>query len=173
MLDALANNDPQGTVTAWCGDMSTIEPDVVPRPCSLVFAAFNTFYLLAERAAQMRCLRHTYALLSPGGRLVLELYRPAPQPADFTETSQAGTTKAGLPVTVAYRRSAVDAEVFEGEVRLGPDACGTWSMRPLRTADLDVMAAEAGFRLESRWGDWSGRPYFESVGRHVSVWRRS
>ncbi|MDE3205673.1 MAG: hypothetical protein KGQ66_15815 [Acidobacteriota bacterium] len=37
------------------------------------------------------------------------------------------------------------------------------------TADLEAIAAEAGFTQESGRGDWSGRPYFESVGRHVSV----
>jgi SAM-dependent methyltransferase len=172
MLYTLAAKDPERTVTAWCGDMSSIEPDVGPRSCSLIFAAFNTFYLLTDRSAQSRCLRSSSALLSPGGRLVLEVYRPAPQPADFTETSRVGTTRAGQPVTVTYRRSAADPEVFDGEVRLGPEARGTWSIRPIRTGDLDAMAAQACFTLESRWGDWSGRPYFESVGRHVSIWRR-
>ena len=54
-----------------------------------------------------------------------------------------------------------------GGVRLRP-----WSIRYSTPAQLDAMAAAAGFTLESRWYDMARTPFDGQSDRHVSVYVR-
>ncbi len=57
-------------------------------------------------------------------------------------------------------------ELTERGVRLRP-----WAIRWSTPAQLDEMAAEAGFVLETRHADWAGRPFTTNSDNHVSVYR--
>jgi hypothetical protein len=53
-----------------------------------------------------------------------------------------------------------------GGVRLRP-----WSIRYATPAQLDAMAAGAGFELEHRWRAFDDRSWDDDAERHVSVYR--
>jgi hypothetical protein len=38
-------------------------------------------------------------------------------------------------------------------------------------SELDLMAAQAGLRLEERYADWDRRPFGSDSAGHVSVYR--
>jgi SAM-dependent methyltransferase len=56
------------------GDMAAF--DLPGRRFGLIFVAFNSFWLLADPAAQRACLACITRHLAPGGRLVLDLFPP-------------------------------------------------------------------------------------------------
>jgi SAM-dependent methyltransferase len=56
------------------GDMARF--DLPGRRFGLIFIAFNSFWLLADPAAQRACLACVARHLAPGGRLVLNLFPP-------------------------------------------------------------------------------------------------
>ncbi|MEY4339202.1 MAG: hypothetical protein RLZ14_1052, partial [Actinomycetota bacterium] len=54
----------------------------------------------------------------------------------------------------------------QGGVKLRP-----WSIRWATPAQLDHMAAAAGFTLEARWTGFDGAPFAADDARHVSIYR--
>ncbi len=39
-------------------------------------------------------------------------------------------------------------------------------------AELDLMAQLAGLRLRDRWAGWTGEPFTNESGGHVSIWEK-
>jgi SAM-dependent methyltransferase len=161
-----AAKDPACGVTAVLGDMATLALPPGAPAFGLAFAAFNTFYLLASEDAQRSCLRRCHELLVPGGRLALELYSPAPAAPGHDRWADVVVAADGTRHNRSYHRSPHDPRLLVGRTGARP-----WALRPLPVPELDELAASSGFRLEARWQDWTGRPYFAHRARHVSVWR--
>jgi hypothetical protein len=65
----------------------------------------------------------------------------------------------------------VDAQLIElteaGGVRLRPA-----SIRYVAPAELDAMAAAAGFELGARWADFAQTPFVADSAQHVTVYLR-
>lgn len=156
----------------------TIEADMACPPVEqdhfhVAFAAFNTWFNLTDVAAQRRCATSLATALVPGGRVAIEGFVP---PSD-------GLTDGGVSVREVSAGRAVlsvsqhdpAAQQISGQ-HIDISAAGI-VMRPwmlhYRTPDqLDELFAEAGFALERRSADWSGRPYGPDADTHVSVYRR-
>jgi SAM-dependent methyltransferase len=175
MLNRLAAKPGGGGVRTFLGDIATLAPPSDAPRFGLVFAAYNTFCLLAEEAAQRACLQRVAEAVASGGQLVLEVFVPpiAVAPGGVVEVSQ---VTADRLVLRAFRRWP-DAETFEGHhvelsetggVRLRP-----WRMRAPGPAALDALAAAAGWRLAHRAGGWAGEPFTGTSRRHVSTYERS
>lgn len=171
-------------VTAVCADAAEFA-DHVPEPVPLVFAVFNTFFLLAEHAIQAAFLASSVRALRPDGRLIIETFVPhpgllpdGPHPGVFP-TDRVVTIKHRSPerlVLFAATNDPINQSFDYHEVVLdhGEPVClYPGRMRYHWPREIDAMAAQAGFRLAERWGDWDNRPYTPRSPKHVSVYEPS
>ena len=175
MLDRLRAKPGGDVVQAHLGDMADLALEDPPA-FSVVVAAYNTFFNLADEAAQAACLARIGELLAPEGVLVLEAFVPT------------GDLPAGAEASVAPRHLTADEVVLtvslvdtarqtvsgqhvhlrESGIRLRP-----WHLRYLTPDQLDGLAAGAGFALRTRHSDWRGSPFTEASSVHVSAYGRS
>ncbi len=172
MLERLAANDPDGTVTSTLGDMVDDLPD---GPFGLVFVAYNTIFGLLTAERQQACFTAVASRLAPGAAFVVEAFVPDPTlgAGDGAVTVRSLTVDR---VVLSVSRSDPDRQVAEGQfvelsehggVRLRP-----WSIRWSTPAQLDEAAATAGLDLDQRWDSFDGSPFTVDSPRHVSVYRR-
>ncbi|GIG91309.1 class I SAM-dependent methyltransferase [Plantactinospora endophytica] len=190
MLARLSDKPGADALTVELGDMTSHRID---GDFTLVFAVFNSLYLLDSQDAQLATFRNAAAHLRPGGRFVVEGFLP--DPAQFTGGQavqfvtegdghtwlvlstheplvQAVTTTnirltAGSPIP-APAGAAMHAAVVEA----APTRVLSTRSRYVWPSELDLMASVTGFVLEDRTQDWYGTQ-FEGTGSHVSVYRRS
>ncbi len=147
-----------------------------PPPFALVFVAFNTFFNLASEAAQRQCLERVAALLHPAGAFVLEAFVPHDDIGPGAEASvvprHLSADEVVLTVSqvdhVAQTITGQHVHLRESGIRLRP-----WHLRYATPAQLDALAADAGLELAERRADWSGEPFTEASGVHVSTYRPS
>ncbi|MBV9026948.1 MAG: class I SAM-dependent methyltransferase [Streptomycetaceae bacterium] len=179
MVDVLRSKGRGLPIEAVCADAAEYR---APEPATLVFAVFNTFFLLAEKSVQEQFVAHAAEMLAPGGRLVLETFVPhpgrlpdGPNPGVLPEQSDV-VVKRWFPdgvVLFAARNTPEDSRfdyheivLRDGEpVRLHPGR-----MRYMWPVEIDALAAEHGLRLEHRWADWDRSPYQADSRKHVSVY---
>ncbi|MFF5675072.1 class I SAM-dependent methyltransferase [Streptomyces hygroscopicus] len=155
-----------------------------PEAMTLVFAVFNTFFLLVTKSAQEQFIARAAEMLAPGGRLLLETFVPypgrlpdGPNPGVLPEQSDVVVKRwvSDGVVLFAARNTPEDSRfdyqeivLRDGEpVRLHPGR-----MRYMWPSEIDALAAEHGFRLENRWAGWDCSPYQADSRKHVSVYTR-
>jgi SAM-dependent methyltransferase len=139
---------------------------------AVVLAAFNTFFNLTTPGAQERCLELIAARLQPEGIFVIEAFVPAdnltPSGVDVTDVRpdevRLSVFRHDQPTGVVLG-SVVSLSATDG-VRLRP-----WAVRPRTPAQLDAMAAHAGFVVDHRHAGWHGEPFDETSDRHVTAYR--
>lgn len=170
MLDRLRAKPGSQAITLTAGDMAA---DLPAGLFTLVVCAYNTFFNLGSAEAQATCFAAVSKSLAPGGRFALEVFVPDEPPRSGTSVGVRELTTDRVVLSVAqYDAAAQDAhgqfvELTEaGGVRLRP-----WAIHWSTPAQLDAMAAGAGFTLESRSGGWSGEPFTPDCDEHVSIYR--
>ena len=170
MLDALAANDPDGVVTAICGDMVD---DLPAGPFDLVLVAYNTLFNLLDVTRQARCLAEAARRLDRGGVLVVEAFVPDDQGRSRRDDVGLRSMTA-TEVVLSVSRTDPAGQRVEGQyvtitesggVRLRP-----WAIRWSTPAQLDEMAARAGLERIARWASLTAAPFDEGSARHVSVY---
>jgi hypothetical protein len=136
----------------------------------LVVVAINTFFLLTTPDAQQRCLDRVRSVLEAGGLFVLEAFVPhVNRPTNMVEARTVAVDHAILtatrhdPSTQVVESQMI--EIRESGIRLRP-----LMIRYAPPEELDRMAATAGLTLIERWSDWSGTPFADGDGVHVSVY---
>lgn len=172
MLDRLRAKPVEAGLTVHEADMADFS--LATEPFAIAFVAFNTFFNLTTEAAQRDCLAAVAAHLEHGGRLALECDVPAHQPddevVDVVDVAKLGVDRVVLRVTRSEGAERTVGgqliDITESGIVLRP-----WKLRPVGPVELDAMAADAGFRLEQRWADWSGRAFSTDDATHVSVYR--
>lgn len=155
----------------------------VDGPVPVVFAVFNTFFLLADTEIQCQFLHRAREALSPGGRLVVETFVPRPGrlpdgphpgvfPADSTVVVKQQHTDRLVLFAATNSPSAQTLAYHEVVLTDGqPARLYPGSMRYCWPADLDAMTAGAGLRLADRWDGWDRRDYDPATSRkHVSFY---
>ncbi len=169
--------------------VTAVEADVaaftVADPVPLVYAVFNTFFLLADRDVQARFLAQAAKALGDGGALVLETFVPRPGrlpdgphpgvfPADSTVVVKQRSTERVVLFAATNTPTARTFDYHEivladgAPVRMYPGR-----MLYLWPEEIDALAAAAGLRLAYRWGDWDATAYDPNAARkHISVYRR-
>lgn len=173
MVDRLRTKADENTVPVVLGNMITAR---APGEYSLVYLVYNTISNLLTQHEQVDCFRNAGRHLVPGGRFVVELWVP-----------QLRTLPPGQPATVFLVEpgyvgldtyDVLAQHVVSHHVRFDPDAGGAAQAQVFRSphryvwpAELDLMAQLAGFVLESRHADWSGRAFTADSPSHVSVYR--
>lgn len=182
MLERLRMKDPSATVTGVLADMAAFgeilrsDPRGLPTEgYPLAFCAFNTFFNLDSEDLQSACLFETAAVLSPGGRLVIEAFVPTDPDSVPDRAFAAAQVESEREVITSTEHDA-DSQTIrgrhieklaDGHVHIRP-----WSVRYLSPSQLDQLAANAGLELETRHEDWRGLAFTELSQRHVSVYRR-
>jgi Methyltransferase domain len=139
---------------------------------ALIFVAYSTFFALLDADAQRRCFEGVADHLTPEGRFVIEAF--VPDPSRFVRDHHLEVRHVGVDSAVlsASHHDAATRRVNSLLVRLADDGVRTWPVR-LRYSypdELDVMAEQAGLRLQHRWGRWDGEPFDDDSVKHVSVY---
>ncbi|WP_234040840.1 class I SAM-dependent DNA methyltransferase [Micromonospora coerulea] len=171
MVDRLRAKPGGNRVEVAVGDFAHTR---APGEFGLVLLAFNTIFALPDQAAQVACFRNAAAHLRPGGRFVIEAWVPDP-----------GAFRAGgalRPIRVAPDAVLLEAaELHPAEQRM--TTTKVWltddgmhllpaNHRYAWPAELDLMAQLAGMTRESRWADWTARPFTDDSREHITVYRR-
>ncbi|WP_078950846.1 class I SAM-dependent methyltransferase [Streptomyces viridochromogenes] len=156
------------------------------RRVDLVFACFNTFFLLASEATQRAFLHNAARMLTDTGTLLIETFVPRPGQR-LPDGPHPGVFPEGRSVVALKRRTTDTVVVFAAEnhdaeqefhysevvLRDGePVRVLPGQMRYWRPEQIDVLAGEAGLLLRERWEDWDRTPYdTDTSGRHISLYR--
>ncbi len=158
------------SVITVCGDMVDDLPD---GPFDACLVAYNTIFNLLDADAQRRCFTEVAARLRPGGCFVVEAIVPDDEAPSGHDVSVRSMSVDRVVLSVSdhrpdqQRTSGQFVEFTEsGGVRLRP-----WSIRWAPPAELDDMAAAAGFHLERRDADMSGATFDDLADHHVTVYR--
>lgn len=169
MLGVLAGKS--SAVRAVQADMVDGLPD---GPFGLVFVAYNTFFNLTTAERQRACFEAVAARLTPGGMFVIEAAVPDPHrpPGGTVAVRSIAADRVVLSVDVHVPEAQrVDAQLIElteaGGVRLRPA-----SIRYAAPAELDAMAAAAGFEVGERWEDFAQAPFAADSAQHVTIYLR-
>lgn len=166
------------TAKPRASEIDVVEGDMALRlpagPFDIALATYNTFFNLTEPGAQERCLELVYDAIRPGGRLVLETFVVDDDPDGATAGVTPRTIEADRVVLSVSTRDPVEQIVDGQMVELSPAGIRMrpWSIRYRTPAQLDALAAAAGFELEIRWSDWHGATFDPEGPHQVVVYRR-
>ncbi|WP_055717565.1 class I SAM-dependent DNA methyltransferase [Streptomyces torulosus] len=157
-------------VPVTVGDMADVP---VTGPFTLVYLVYNTLFNLLEAERQQDCFRNVARVLDEDGAFVVEAYVPDPSFFDRGQRVQALSVTEDSATIEVYRFDLAAQRFHSQKITFGADGV---RLRPHAErycwpAELDVMAARAGLRLDRRVADWSGRPFGPDSTGHVSVYR--
>lgn len=144
----------------------------------VVYLPFNTLFGLLDQDRQVECFINVAEHLEPGGRFVLDCFVPDIKRYDEYNTRM-GVSSIASTREHAYELAIhhpVEQRVTSHHVRRRSD--GQTIVLPIKIryswpSEMDLMAKLAGLELESRWGWYDQRPFTETSGQHVSVYRKS
>lgn len=156
------------------GDMAHFDLGAV---FPLVYLPFNTLFALLDQERQLACFQSVARHLESGGRFVLDCFVPDLKRYDQANT-RIGVSSISSIDTHAFELSIhhpLEQKVTSHHVRRMAD--GSTVVLPVTVryawpSEMDLMGRLAGLELEARWGWYDRRPFTESSGQHVSVYRR-
>ncbi|MEV8477906.1 class I SAM-dependent methyltransferase [Streptomyces sp. NPDC051173] len=177
-LEQKSRNLPIVPITADAADY------VAPEPVPLLFAVFNTFFLLAQEDIQRAFLRNAVRTLRPDGVMVLETFAPrpgqrlpdGPHPGVFPVDKDLVLKRQFDDAVLLFsaERHAARGEFHYREVLIRdgqPSRVLPGKMRYWEPEDIDALAKDAGLTLKERRADWDGGPYRPGVSaKHVSLY---
>lgn len=174
MLRRLRDRDRLGRVTTVVADMAVFGDlaDVRDRRFGAVVCACSSILNLPDEGSIGRCLAAATTVLAPDGVVVIEAIVPADDVPVSTLSPARVRSDAAVFVETRFdprtrRVSGSHIEVTDGEITTRP-----WSVVFVDVDRFDVLAAAAGLRLRERWSDWSGSPFDDDSGSHVSIYER-
>ena len=172
MVEELRAKEGGTGVPVTIGDFADVE---VEGTFSLVYVLNNTFFMLTEQEAQVRCFENVAARLDASGVFLVDAFVP-----DVTRFDRGQEVRTRLPDLETVRldvsthdpmRQLVDFRhvlLSEAGIRVYPAR-----LRYAWPSELDLMARLAGLRLRERWGDWRRGPFTSRSQAHVSVYERA
>ena len=171
MLARLAAKPGSDRVEAVVGDMAGPLPH---GPFDVALVARNTLFNVTTEAAQASCLAEVARVLTPQGRLAVEAFVPAEEPAP-TSSVEVRRITADRVLLFVDRHDPDAGEAWSSCVDIGADGI---TLRPchiryLAPRDLDAAAAAAGLTLDHRVGGWDGSAFDDDSTHHVSLYRRT
>ena len=171
IVDKMRAKPGGDAIPVTIGDMADVPVD---GDFSLVFVAFNTFFMLTTQEAQERCFRNVAAHLPPGGRFLVQVFVPDTSRIERGEhlaVKSVGLDQVRLDATLfdaaEQRTDTTQIRITEQGIRLVHAR-----IRFAYPPELDQMARQAGLELESRWGSFARDPFTDDSPIHVSVYRR-
>ncbi|MER7047049.1 class I SAM-dependent methyltransferase [Streptomyces jumonjinensis] len=153
----------------------------------LVFACFNTFFLLASEATQRAFLTRAAEMLTAQGVVLIETFVPrpgerlpdGPHPGVFPhqQTVSLKRLAPGTTVLFAAENHQEAGEFHYNEVVLEDGALPRvlpGQMRYWQPDEIDTLATGAGLTLRERWADWNRTPYEPGTStKHISLYQRT
>jgi SAM-dependent methyltransferase len=134
----------------------------VATPTSLVICPFRSFLHLPTEADRRLALQAVWKLLEPGGRLIFDVFAPAPD--DIAETH--GRWLEREPEI--YERADWDAIARSFTLRVrGPDAETAMDLAWTTAENWRRLLEEAGFEILACYGWFDRRPY---SGSEDTIW---
>lgn len=171
MVEKLRAKPGGDDIPVTIGDFADVEVD---GRFSLVFVAFNTFFVLLDVAAQQRCFANVAAHLAPGGRFVIRTFVPDTSRFERDRHLEVQAVEVDGARLSASRHDPENQRVDALIMWVSNAGVRTWPAR-LRYSypdELDGMAAAAGLRLEHRWSGWASEPFEDDSAQQVSVYVR-
>lgn len=169
MIDRLRTKVDEATIPVVVGDMATAS---APGAYNVVYLVFNTISNLLTQAEQVGCFRNAARHLTPGGRFVIELWVPELRKLTPGQDGVIFHSEPGYVGLDTY--DVLNQRVVSHHFRFGEGTRAEVFRSPHRyiwPAELDLMGQLAGFVLESRHADWSGKEFTAESRGHVSVYR--
>jgi SAM-dependent methyltransferase len=138
----------------------------------LIYVVFNTFFVLLEQDAQVRCFRNVAARLSDDGVFLIEAFVPDPSMYDRGQRVSATRVEVDRIALDASRIDLATQRIDSMHVFVGAEGLSLWpvQLRYAWPSELDLMARLAGLELRQRWASWAREPFTSSSGGHVSVY---
>jgi SAM-dependent methyltransferase len=171
MVARLRAKSGGASVPVTIGDMAQVPAS---GPFGLVYLVFNTLFGLLTQDRQAECFSNCARVLEPGGVFVIECFVPDLTRYDRDRRVQAlAVTEDSATIELslhdaARQRVTTQIVTMDGQgVHLRPVV-----LRYSWPGELDLMAAQAGFRLQERYSDWDRRPFDSASGKHISVYQR-
>lgn len=169
MIEQLRTKTDGAAIPVLVGDIATTR---APGEYTLVYLVFNTISNLLTQAEQVACFRNAARHLTPGGRFVVELWVPELRRLPPGVPATVGHCEPGYILLDTY--DVLHQRVVSHHFRFGDGKQAELSRSPHRyiwPAELDLMAALAGFELETRHADWVETEFTAESPSHVSVYR--
>jgi SAM-dependent methyltransferase len=172
MVERLRAKPGGESIPVTIGDMAEVG---VSGPFRLVYLVCNTLFGLLSQARQAECFRNVAGVLDPQGTFVIECFVPDLTRFDRGQRVQTVAVTEDSAVLELSRHDAVQQRVTTQVVTLNGDGM---QLRPVAIryswpSELDLMAGQAGLRLNDRYGGWDRRPFESTSGGHVSVYQRT
>lgn len=150
------------------GDMRDFE---LPQRFERILLPYNALYCLLSKSAALSCFRAAHRALEPGGRLALDVWNAQP----FHGSPAQASADDPEPI-VSLRHTGDTWDVFESSrlrraqqridvcYRYVPRKGGSTYRIPIAQryflpAEISKLLERAGFSLEARYGDFSGRRF--------------
>jgi len=172
MVDQLRSKPGGDRILVAIGDFADVEID---GRFSLVFVAFNAFFVLLDVETQQRCFANVAAHLAPGGRFVVRTFVPDTSRFERDQHLEVQAVAVDGARLSASRHDPENQRVDSLIMWVSNAGVLTWPAR-LRYSypdELDEMAAAAGLRLEHRWSGWAREPFEDDSAHQVSVYGRA
>lgn len=156
------------------GDAASADWD---REFELALMTGHAFQQLVEDDDIHRSLRAVRAALIAGGRFVFDTRNPEARAWEAWNTSSEVRNPDGEPARVTHHVHQVEGDL----VRLSETLTGRWwdedqvSQGALRFPAPGVLSqflAEAGFAIESQFGDWERTPLMDGSEEMITIARR-
>lgn len=141
---------------------------------SLVYVAFNTFFMLTSQEEQVRCFANVAAHLTAGGRFVIEAFVPDQTRFIRHQITQVTNVETDCVKLEASQHDPVNQRCISQHVVISEAGIKLYpiEIRYAWPSELDLMGRLAGMRLCERWGDWRREPFTAASGSHISVYER-
>jgi SAM-dependent methyltransferase len=134
----------------------------VETPGSLVICPFRSYLHLPREEDRRQALRAAWSLLEPGGRLIFDVFAPAPD--DIAETN--GRWLEREPEIYERADWNASSQTFTLRVR-GPGAETAMELAWTTPADWRRLLQEIGFEIVACYGWFDRRPY---SGGEDTIW---
>ncbi len=171
MVDLLRAKPDSNRLCVSVGDFSEVQFE---SRYSLIFAVFNTFFMLQTQEAQVKCFASVAERLVDDGVFFIEAF--VPDPSGFDRGQRTSVARIGLDhVLIDVRQHDPVNQKLAGQHILVTEAGIKLYPVPTRYAwpsELDLMARLAGLRLRERWGGCQCEPFDARSDRHVSLYGR-
>lgn len=169
MIAQLRTKVDEATIPVVAGDMVSA---TAPGKFTVVYLVYNTIANLLSQAEQVACFRNAARHLTPGGCFVIELWVPEVRKLPPGQTALVFRNEPGYIGVDTY--DVLGQSVVSHHFRFDEQGHTRLLRTPHRyiwPAELDLMAQQAGFELESRHADWIGSELTADSPSHVSVYR--
>jgi SAM-dependent methyltransferase len=170
MVDRLRAKPGDDAIQVSIGDMADVG---VTGRYRLVYLISNTLFCLLSQDKQARCFDNVARALEPGGFFVIECFVPDVTRFDRGQVAAVQEVTEDSAVLELSRHDAAAQRVTTQVITF--DQRGI-HMRPVAIryswpAELDLMAGQAGLKLQERYGGWDRQPFDSASPGHVSVYQ--